>query len=522
MPFNGSGLFTPDGANFPAVSGTKILASKFNNIINEVSTGLSTCVTKDGQTTITANLPMSGFRHTGVGNGTARTDYASVAQVQDGAPTWLGSVSGTSTITATATPSPGAYAAGQMFRFLPVGLNTGACTLNINSLGAKNIHSVSGTALRGGELMSGAVVSVVYDGTQFLLLGAADRRSENVVVNFDLSFWQRGTSFVAAAHTDMFADGWKYLKGGTAAVHTIARSTDVPTLAQAGELFPYSAQFTITTPDTSIAAGDLCGFYQVMEPPVFYRLWQRPMTASFWVKATTTGTYCLFITNAVDRSVPVEFTISSSDTWEQKVVSIPASPSTGTWTLTPGGNTLVQVGICLAAGSTYQGSNGVWSSTAFPYTTASQVNGVNTGSTNFRFTGLRLWDASGSGLILPRNYNEDFALARRRVQSTFPLGTAPSQNSGLAGRRWSQLMGATSTDQHPIMLAEPMFNAGSITFYSPLNASAQTWNRTRSAAMTGTGVFGTLTDYGFTIEGTTTGTSATNDELEVHWVVTGA
>lgn len=61
MPYNGSGSYAPPAADFPAVSLTLIQASKFNNIMNDVSTALSTAITKDGQTTITANIPFAGF-----------------------------------------------------------------------------------------------------------------------------------------------------------------------------------------------------------------------------------------------------------------------------------------------------------------------------------------------------------------------------------------------------------------------------------------------------------------------------
>lgn len=54
MPFNGSGSFSPPGSSFPAVSNTLIEAEKFNAIINDICTnGLSNCITKDGQTTLT-------------------------------------------------------------------------------------------------------------------------------------------------------------------------------------------------------------------------------------------------------------------------------------------------------------------------------------------------------------------------------------------------------------------------------------------------------------------------------------
>lgn len=61
MPFNGVGSFTPSAADFPAVTLTVIDSTKYNNVVSDVATGLSTCITKDGQTVITANIPGAGF-----------------------------------------------------------------------------------------------------------------------------------------------------------------------------------------------------------------------------------------------------------------------------------------------------------------------------------------------------------------------------------------------------------------------------------------------------------------------------
>lgn len=172
MPFNGSGSFSPPGADFPAVANTLIESTKFNNVINDIATGLSTCITKDGQTTVTANIPFGGYRLTGVGAGTASTDAARVGQLQNGAGVTLGTIAGTNTITAVGSPVITAYAANQFFRFIPAATNTGATTINIDALGAKNIFS-NGAACVGGELVIGVPVGIFYDGTQFNVMGAA-------------------------------------------------------------------------------------------------------------------------------------------------------------------------------------------------------------------------------------------------------------------------------------------------------------------------------------------------------------
>lgn len=82
--------------------------------------------------------------------------------------------SGTNTITATYAPAPTAYATGQRFTFKAQNTITGAATLNVNALGAKNIYKKdisSGTLvpLASGEIIQNGLYTVEYDGTQFQL-----------------------------------------------------------------------------------------------------------------------------------------------------------------------------------------------------------------------------------------------------------------------------------------------------------------------------------------------------------------
>ena len=67
MSFNGSGVFVVNSTGQPVVATTLIEASVFNAFTADVATGLSTCITKDGQTTVTANIPFAGFYATNVG-----------------------------------------------------------------------------------------------------------------------------------------------------------------------------------------------------------------------------------------------------------------------------------------------------------------------------------------------------------------------------------------------------------------------------------------------------------------------
>lgn len=67
-------------------------------------------------------------------------------------------------------PAATAYASGMFIRFIVPAANTGAATLNVNALGAKSIKR-AGAALVAGDLPINAVVEVIYDGTNFQVIG---------------------------------------------------------------------------------------------------------------------------------------------------------------------------------------------------------------------------------------------------------------------------------------------------------------------------------------------------------------
>lgn len=173
MARNGSGTYNLPAGN-PVVTGTTISSTWANSTLSDIASALTGSVASDGQTTPSANLPMGGYIHTGVGNATLRTQYAVSGQVQDGTYEYLTSVSGTDTITATAALGMNALATGSVFRFIAAGDNTGAVTLNINAIGAKNVYKSGTIALVAGDIPSGAAIQVLYDGTQFQLVSGAN------------------------------------------------------------------------------------------------------------------------------------------------------------------------------------------------------------------------------------------------------------------------------------------------------------------------------------------------------------
>jgi hypothetical protein len=168
MPRNGSGTFTLvyDWTTDEAAL-TPITASRFDTQEGDIASEISNSVAKDGQTTMTGNLKMGSSRITGMADGTALTDAATVKQVQNNSAAYATTTGSANAYVLTLTPAVTALTAGQRFTFKASFANTGAATLNVNSLGATSIKKLGSTDLASGDIANGEVVTVVYDGTNF-------------------------------------------------------------------------------------------------------------------------------------------------------------------------------------------------------------------------------------------------------------------------------------------------------------------------------------------------------------------
>lgn len=263
----------------------------------------------------------------------------------------------------------------------------------------------------------------------------------NYFMNGDMRISQRATSFAAIADSTYSLDRIRYFKSG-AMVHTVTQDTDVPTLAQAGYLFQNSIRFNLTTPDTSIAATDRCEFNQAIEGFNFANIAQKVFTLSFWVKATLAGTYCAaFANSGTDRSYVAEYVINSANTWEHKQITVSASPSAGTWNYSNGLGLYVR--FVLAAGSNFNTTAGAWQTGNF-ISTSNQVNGVNTGATDFRITGVMVNEGAVAHpfRLHGGDYGEELMACLRYCQ---PLGL------GMIGR-WANANGWDYTHVFPVKM----------------------------------------------------------------------
>lgn len=67
------------------------------------------------------------------------------------------------------------YTTGMLVKFKAGFTNTGATTININTIGANTIKRVDGSSLKPSDIKSGATVILLFDGTNFMLINPTPR-----------------------------------------------------------------------------------------------------------------------------------------------------------------------------------------------------------------------------------------------------------------------------------------------------------------------------------------------------------
>ena len=131
-------------------------------------------------------------------------------------------------------------------------------------------------------------------------------------------------------------------------------------------------------------------------------------TLAFWVKATKTGTSTIELyDNDNNRSIGGSYTISSSDTWEHKVVNF-AADTTGAF----GDDNAesLRISWSLSAGTNYTSGTlpTAWESSTTANTAVGQVNHLDNTSNNFHITGVQLEVGEFRSTTLPPFQHESF------------------------------------------------------------------------------------------------------------------
>ena len=136
----------------------------------DLATAIENCVTRDGQNSPSANLPMNAKKHTGVADASMASEYAAYGQLLALVSPFVPAtaVGGTANaITLTPTPSISSYTTGKGFSFFIETANTGAVTLAASGLAAVGLQRSDGTSFTSGDLVVGRHIVAVYNGSNF-------------------------------------------------------------------------------------------------------------------------------------------------------------------------------------------------------------------------------------------------------------------------------------------------------------------------------------------------------------------
>ena len=240
----------------------------------------------------------------------------------------------------------------------------------------------------------------------------------NIIINGAMQVAQRGTSVSSITSTGYRSLDRFVLDISSLGTWTMSQSTDVPS----GQGFANSLKLDCTTADASPSASDFMILNQRIEGYNLQALAKgsssaNPMTLSFWVKSTKTGTYVVeMYDNDNTRTFSKAYTISSADTWEKKTLTYDGD-TTGTFD--NDNNTSLQIFMWLGAGSNYTSGtiSEAWGSRTLANAAAGQVNIADSTDNNFYITGVQLEVGEQATPFEHRSFGEELALCQRYFQS---------------------------------------------------------------------------------------------------------
>jgi hypothetical protein len=138
-----------------------------------------------------------------------------------------------------------------------------------------------------------------------------------------------------------------------------------------------------------------------------------PITISFWVRSSLTGTFGGVLNNSSETyNYPFQYTILAANTWEYKTVTV-SGATAGTWLSTNGTGVILRFG--LGGGTGWSKPAGAWT-TVIAYTADNSVSVVGTSGATFYITGVQLEKGSTATSFDYRPYGTEFQLCQRYYQ----------------------------------------------------------------------------------------------------------
>jgi len=244
----------------------------------------------------------------------------------------------------------------------------------------------------------------------------------NIVINGSQIVSQRGTSFSLSGTADTFITDRFLISNSDTGAWTASQSTDAPTG------FSNSLKMDCTTADTSPTFLTLMTRFEGQDLQHLKKGTSsaEKTTLSFFVKSNKTGTYIAELRDIDNnRTIGKAYTISSADTWEQKIITFDGD-TTGAFDNDNGNSLTVQ--FYLAVGSVYNSGTLAtsWGSRVNANTAVGQVNLADSTDNEWYITGIQLEVGEQATPFEHRSFGEELALCQRycvQIVNTHSAGT---------------------------------------------------------------------------------------------------
>ena len=295
--------------------------------------------------------------------------------------------------------------------------------------------------------------------------GLSDNRPfKNLVINGDMKIAQRATSATTAVNGSyQTLDRWRFYESTDGTYTTAQTALSLADQATTGGQ-THALDIQVTGADTSIASGQFAFVIQFIEAQNCQHLKfgtssAVDLTLQFYVKSNLTGTTCGWISkeDSTFCQAPFEFTINSANTWEKKVVTIPANAviQASASAVANDNGAGIGVAFALALGSDFNnGTNLTWEAGGASYSTGNQINFMNSTSNDLFITGVQLEVGSGASdfEVLPHEISlERCRRYLQRIESSgtdygsFGSGSNANATSCIFGKQFSPEMCKTPT-----------------------------------------------------------------------------
>ena len=285
----------------------------------------------------------------------------------------------------------------------------------------------------------------------------------NIIINGAMQVAQRGTSETgvnSSGYSDA-PDRFRIAYEGSSSQFTVSQDTNAP----AG--FKTSYKIQCTTADSSLAATSQVGLLQRIEAQNLQHLKYglssaEKVTLSFYVKSNTTGTYAVNLySQDGNRIIGTTYSISSADTWEQKILTFDGD--TG-GTINNDNGKGIEVKWFISAGSTYTATDntswGAYADGKIAYGHA--VDLADSTSDNWAITGVQLEVGSQATPFEHRSFGEELDLCQRYYYKQADGSENASQSVGVAFMESSSVV-VCCIDLPTTMRATPSNVSSSVT-----------------------------------------------------------